>query len=1144
MKRIALISIVAASAITAWASFGEEPTPKKLLFLGNSITWHPPAADIGWSGNWGMAASCEENDYVHRVAAGYAAAYGVAPTLRVRSIVAGFEGNGAYANWTAANDSDYQQDLAFQPDVVVIAIGENLGSYDATVFREKFLAYCQGFASLSPKPTMLIRAPFWDNSAVAAIEQAVAEEVGAKFIHVGDIGADVSNQAQGLFSHSGVASHPGDKGMKAIAECMLAALGVPRVECREAPAGTVYVLSGNGTFVMPEDGVLVRALVVGGGGSGGWMLGGGGGGGQVQDVDFGDAGLEIPKGTVFTFTVGDGGGNRTNVTAIATTGTTTADFDDEVLQGMNGEPTTLQFLDRSYVSVGGGGGGGWELGNGLDGACGGGGTSAGSAGKGTSGGDGGKNPEPDLLRGSGGGGGVDETGDGSKGEDGTAITSGNGGVGIALPDFGAQMAYGAGGGGGGYSGITAGKGGSASAGNGSASSVGGAGMAGSGSGGGGGGFTPQNVYAGGAGGSGTIILAFRNDTSAPLAITRGLVNVTQPEHGTCYAFCSSGTFTPNEDLILFHALVVGGGGSGGWMLGGGGGGGGVVSLGYVADGKKTVLKKGTTYSITVGAGGGNRVAGDLSSSGTSRGYTECVDGLPGEPSSLTIGGQVYTASGGGYGASWFLWDEGAKKGVDAKYVPGGVGACGGGSSDKSGAGGMGTMGGNGGASVNTAAGGGGGMCGAGADGCEIATDNLISGDGGAGFASAITGTTVIYGAGGGGGGQVKSGNDGRNVPAGKAGGASAGAGGHGTVGGNALPNTGSGGGGGGWTGWSIMYRGGNGGSGTVILSVMTVADFERDVGSMGFVVDGEHTVSKRSKDYVVTLKSSGSLKAFSKLKILRALVVGGGGSGGWMVGGGGGGGEVVEYRPEKGSELCLDKGTICPVAIGQGGGNRNSVTLLSGDARFKSRIDGMPGGASSIRLGSATNLVAAGGGYGAGWLLWHDDTGKATDEPVPGGDGACGGGSCGGNASGGVGSAGGNGGANNGAGGGGGGMGGNGTDGFFYVYAQRIPGQSGAGGAGVTNDITGADCVYGAGGGAGGLSYTVNILAGAAGAETAGAGGFGSAVGGNAVDGFGGGGGGGGCDNWSGAYAGGNGGDGAVILVVRPVKTGLAVILR
>ena len=37
----------------------------KVLFIGNSITRHEPKPEIGWDNDWGMAASCRENDYVH-----------------------------------------------------------------------------------------------------------------------------------------------------------------------------------------------------------------------------------------------------------------------------------------------------------------------------------------------------------------------------------------------------------------------------------------------------------------------------------------------------------------------------------------------------------------------------------------------------------------------------------------------------------------------------------------------------------------------------------------------------------------------------------------------------------------------------------------------------------------------------------------------------------------------------------------------------------------------------------------------------------------------------------------------------------------------------------------------------------------------
>lgn len=39
----------------------------RVLFIGNSLTRHPPSDSIGWGNNWGMAASAPDKDWAHLV---------------------------------------------------------------------------------------------------------------------------------------------------------------------------------------------------------------------------------------------------------------------------------------------------------------------------------------------------------------------------------------------------------------------------------------------------------------------------------------------------------------------------------------------------------------------------------------------------------------------------------------------------------------------------------------------------------------------------------------------------------------------------------------------------------------------------------------------------------------------------------------------------------------------------------------------------------------------------------------------------------------------------------------------------------------------------------------------------------------------
>jgi hypothetical protein len=197
---------------------------RRILFLGNSITLHGPNAEIGWTGNWGMAASSEDKDYVHLVASALAQHTGSTPQIMVRNI-AEFERN--YSTY----DVDLQmKDLfAFDPDLVVLAIGENvpaLGSEDAKAQFKAGVMNILRCALAKRHPRVVVRSCFWADATKDQVLSQACQEAGGTFINAGPLGRDATNAARSerSFTHDGVAGHPGDKGMKALADAIVQAV--------------------------------------------------------------------------------------------------------------------------------------------------------------------------------------------------------------------------------------------------------------------------------------------------------------------------------------------------------------------------------------------------------------------------------------------------------------------------------------------------------------------------------------------------------------------------------------------------------------------------------------------------------------------------------------------------------------------------------------------------------------------------------------------------------------------------------------------------------------------------------------------------------------------------------------------------------
>ena len=198
----------------------------RVLFIGNSITLHAPAPKIGWTNYWGMAASAAEKDYVHLVTRSLEARLGKKAHVRVVNL-ADFERG--YRAFNFARLDDY---VRFSPQYLIVALGENVGGFkdrgEEIAYRERFKQLLSLFMDGKEKPRAVVRGVFWPNERKDALMQEAARELGIPFAKAASQGKD-EFMAKGLFSHTGVAAHPGDKGMQMIANAILGYLLEPSI---------------------------------------------------------------------------------------------------------------------------------------------------------------------------------------------------------------------------------------------------------------------------------------------------------------------------------------------------------------------------------------------------------------------------------------------------------------------------------------------------------------------------------------------------------------------------------------------------------------------------------------------------------------------------------------------------------------------------------------------------------------------------------------------------------------------------------------------------------------------------------------------------------------------------------------------------
>lgn len=194
----------------------------KIVNYGNSICFHGMHPGLGWYGNWGMAASSQDKDYVHLLLSKLKQKYG---EENVEQLFGQGQSNFETAISGLPDDYDYSAMLsgltAFavqeKPDIVTIQYADNSGEVDVYKFQRAMSQFVAMLKKGHPDMIVVILSPHDGDADRFAGTRLAAEEWDAPFVDIMQYETP-EYEAIGQYEHVGVAAHPSDKGMAAIAD--------------------------------------------------------------------------------------------------------------------------------------------------------------------------------------------------------------------------------------------------------------------------------------------------------------------------------------------------------------------------------------------------------------------------------------------------------------------------------------------------------------------------------------------------------------------------------------------------------------------------------------------------------------------------------------------------------------------------------------------------------------------------------------------------------------------------------------------------------------------------------------------------------------------------------------------------------------
>ena len=199
-----------------------------LLVMGNSIMRNPPLPEIGWTGNWGMAATEPAKDYAHQ-------------TVRIlKEKGLDLELNLADRDCPRCDGAideqihNMDQVRRVHPRFVVVQLAEHSGEIElrSGKMSDQYRRLLQGLKDEGVPHVYCVSS--WgekdpEGPHAAAIWVALKDFPGYEYVDISAVASDTVNYGDTTrFANPGVRWHPGNRGMLKIAEAVAAAIWADR----------------------------------------------------------------------------------------------------------------------------------------------------------------------------------------------------------------------------------------------------------------------------------------------------------------------------------------------------------------------------------------------------------------------------------------------------------------------------------------------------------------------------------------------------------------------------------------------------------------------------------------------------------------------------------------------------------------------------------------------------------------------------------------------------------------------------------------------------------------------------------------------------------------------------------------------------